>query len=86
MIHIGTIWMNRVPQGMSFIQVLLFQGLFLWHDQFILEAQCSLRILVETSNLWVTFLYPSLDVCHTLIIFLGCIDLTLQGGCEGDVV
>jgi hypothetical protein len=29
--------MNRVPQGMGFIQNLLFKRFFLWHDQTIFE-------------------------------------------------
>jgi hypothetical protein len=70
---------------MSFIQNLLFQGVFLWHNQSILEPQCTLRILTEISNLWITLLHSPFDMAHALIILLGYNDLILQGGSEGDV-
>jgi hypothetical protein len=82
MIHLGTTRMNRVPRRMSFIYNLLFECFFPQHNQSILEPQGTLRILAETSNFWVTFLYLSLDVGHTSIILLGGNDLTPQGGCE----
>jgi hypothetical protein len=80
MIYLGTTRMNRVPRGMSFIKNLLL-GLFLWHNQSILEPQCAFHILMEISYLWVTLLYSSLDVARALIILLSCNDLTLQGRC-----
>jgi hypothetical protein len=70
---------------MSFIQNHLFQGLFLWHNQSILEPHRAFLILTEASNLWFTSLHSSLDVAHASIILLRCNDLALQGGCEGDV-
>jgi hypothetical protein len=42
-------------------------------------------ILVETSNIWVTFLHPSLDMTHTFIILLSSYDLIPQGRREDDV-
>jgi hypothetical protein len=85
MIHLGTTQMNRAPRGMSFIQNLLFQDLFLWHNHPILKPQCTFCILMEANNLWFTFLHSSLDVAHALIILLCCNDLTHQGGCGGNV-
>jgi hypothetical protein len=77
--------MSRVTGGMSFIQNLLLLGLLILHNQSILEPQCAFRILTETSNLSVTFLYSSLDVAQAFIVLLRYNDLTLQGGGEGDV-
>jgi hypothetical protein len=85
MIHLSTTRMNRIPQRMSFIKNLPFKCFFLRHNQSILEPQGTLRIFAETSNFWVTFLYPSLDVGHTRIVLLCGNDLTPQSGCEGDV-
>jgi hypothetical protein len=85
MIHLGTTRVNIVPQGMSFIKNLLFQGLFLGHNQSILEPQCGLYILAEISNLLVTISHSSLDLAHAFIILLRYTDLAPQGGCEGDV-
>jgi hypothetical protein len=70
---------------MSFIQNLLLQGFFIWHNQRILESQRTFRILAKTSNLWITLLHSSFDLVHALIFLLSYNDLTLQGGCLGDV-
>jgi hypothetical protein len=85
MIHLGTTWMNRVPIGVSLIQNLLLQCFSLWNNQSFLEPQCAFCLLGETSNLWVTISHSSLDMPHTFITLLRFNDLTLQGGCEGDV-
>jgi hypothetical protein len=69
---------------MRLIQNLL-KGFILWHNQSILEPQCALGILAETSNLWVTISHSSLDMPHAFIILLSYNDLNLQGGYEGDV-
>jgi hypothetical protein len=86
MIHLGATRVNRVPQSMSFIQNLLFECCFLRHNQSILEPQDSFCILMETSNLWITFSYPSLYIAHALVIPLCSNDLIPHDGCEGDVV
>jgi hypothetical protein len=49
MIHLGATPVNGVPRSMSFIQNLLLECCFLWHNQSILEPYDSLSILTETS-------------------------------------
>jgi hypothetical protein len=85
MIHLGTTLMNRVPQGMGFIQNLPFWGFLLWHNQSTLEPQCAFRIVTERSNLWVTISHSSLEMAHAFIALLCNNDLAPQGVCEGDV-
>jgi hypothetical protein len=70
MIHLGAPMMNGVPRHMGFIQNLLLQSLFLWYNQPFLEPQGPFRILVETTDLWVTLLHSSYDMTHAFIILL----------------
>jgi hypothetical protein len=70
---------------MGFIQNLLLQGFFLWHNQSILEPQCAFCILVLTSDLWVTLSHSSLDMPHASITLLCSNDLIPPGMCEGNV-
>jgi hypothetical protein len=71
---------------MSFIQNLYLCGLSLRHNQPILEPQGTFHILMESSDLRVTFFHSSPDVGHALVILLCRNDLVPQYGCEGDVV
>jgi hypothetical protein len=86
MIHLGAPRMNGVPQHMSFIQNLLLLSFLLGYNQSFLEPQGSFHILVETSDLRVTFLHSSFDMTHDFIILLSGYDLIPQYGYEGDVV
>jgi hypothetical protein len=70
---------------MSFIQNLLLESLSLWQNQSFLKPDGPFHVLVETNDLWVTFLHPSLDMTHTIIILLRSYDLIPEGRCEDDV-
>jgi hypothetical protein len=67
MIHLGIVWMNRIPRGMSLVQNLLLPGFFLWHNQSILKPQCSFCIFTKTSDIWVTISHSSLDMPRVFI-------------------
>jgi hypothetical protein len=70
---------------MGSIQNLLLESLSLRHNQSFLEPQGPFRILVETSDLRITFLHSSLDMTHTFIILLSSYYLILYGRQEDDV-
>jgi hypothetical protein len=71
---------------MDFIHNLLLQCFFLQHNQSFLESQGTFHILIEISNLWVTFSHSSLDVGHALVIPLCGDDLIPQYRHEDDVL
>jgi hypothetical protein len=75
MIHLAAPRMNGVPRCTCFIHNLLLESFSLWHNQSILEAQGPFHILVETSDLWVTFLHSPFDMAHAFIILLNSDDL-----------
>jgi hypothetical protein len=60
---------------MGFVKNLLFQSLFPRHYQSLLELQGFFRILMETSDLQVTFFHPSLNMFHVFVILLSSYDL-----------
>jgi hypothetical protein len=69
---------------MGFMQNLL-QSFFPRNYQSLLEPQGSFGILMETSDLQVTFLHSSLNMTHAFIILLSSYDLIPQGWRKGDV-
>jgi hypothetical protein len=85
MIHLSAPRMNGVLRRTGFIQNLLLESSTLWHNQDFLEPYGTFCILVETSDLRVTLLHPSLDMTHSIIILLRSYDLDPQGRHEGDV-
>jgi hypothetical protein len=70
---------------MGFIQNLLLQSFLLRHYQYLLEPQGSSHILIETSDLWVTFLHSYLDMIHAFVILLSNYNFIPQGGRKGDL-
>jgi hypothetical protein len=80
MIHLSAPRMNEIPRCMGFIQNLLFQSLFPRHYRPLLELQGSLGILMETSDLWVTFFHSSLNMIHAIVILLSSMISSLKDG------
>jgi hypothetical protein len=70
---------------MGFIQKLLFHSFSPWHNQPFLESEGPFHILVETSDLRVTFSHSSLDMIIAIVILLSIYDLSPQGRREGEV-
>jgi hypothetical protein len=85
MVHLSAPRMNGIPLCMGFIQNLLLQIFLLMHYQSLLEPQGSFRILVETSDLRVTFIHSVLDMVHAFVILLSSYDFLPQGRRKGDV-
>jgi hypothetical protein len=54
---------------MGLIQNLLLQSIFLGHNQSLFEPQGPFRILMETSDLQVTFFHSSLDMTPPSLFF-----------------
>jgi hypothetical protein len=85
MIHLSAPRMNGLPQRMGFIQNLLLESFSPWQNKPFLEPQGLFRILVVTSDLWVTFSHSSLNMPLAFVILLSSYDLRPQDWHEGDV-
>jgi hypothetical protein len=64
---------------MGFIQNILLESFSPWHNQPFLEPLGPFPILVETSDLQVTFSHSSLNMTHAFIILLSNYGLSPQG-------